>query len=160
MFGKRKYLKPVSAIICSIILIILGLISYINAETKNHENNAFMANADVVQAYITNTYTHVGSNRGSQNDDIYVKYDYKGISYKKVYVGFVPIRYNYKIGDLITVYVDPNNPQNARIPQSNSTILGIIIISIGFLTLATSLFKYMKQKNQPVTYNTRPRSRY
>ncbi|MGN0536763.1 MAG: DUF3592 domain-containing protein [Acutalibacteraceae bacterium] len=160
MFGKRKYLQPASAIICSIILIVVGLVSYINAETKNRENDEFIANADIVQAYITNTYTHVGSNRGSQNDDIYVKYDYKGISYKKVYVGFVPIRYNYKVGDLITVYVDPNNPQNARIPQNNSTILGIIIISVGVLLVVVSSFKYIKQKNQPVTYNPRPRSRY
>lgn len=145
MFEK---LNPVSVMTFSIGLIVLGLLVYINTTTQNYKNSEFIINADAVQAYVTGVYTY--SYRGTNVDDIFVKYEYENVSHESVYVGSASVGY-YKVGDLITVYVDPNNPKIAKIPRNNNQIKEICIIVVGILLLFGSFFIYIKRKSQPVT---------
>lgn len=129
--------KPVSkstqCVLC-VVIIILGLITFIKAESFNLENQNFISKATPVDAYVTNISTHVRLDKKYSNDiDIRVKYIYDAHLYENVYVGYTSEDDIYKPGKLIQVYVDPQNPSSAKIEHTEDIFLGLILIAIGLI---------------------------
>ena len=57
----------------------------------------------------------------------------------------------YKEGDTITVYYDPNNPSNAALDADNTHVIGIIILVIGIIVpLVAWIWWYFARKYKAV----------
>lgn len=153
MFERKEISRPYRILLC-ILLLIVGLVSFIVDFNRINENRDFVSRAEPIQACIDYTTTHISGKRDSTHEDLYVTYNYKGINYNNIYVGFIAKSKNYKKGDIIEVYVNPDNPHEAQIYIEYTISVGIFIIGISFVMIIIEFISYKKEKK--VFDNYRP----
>ena len=130
-----------------IILIVCGIIFFVI--TKQNQNyiktEAIVSSVQLVEE----AYTDVDGNHVEATYDVGVKYTVDGTEYDEVLQGIT----KYNIGDKMTIYYNPENPN--QITQSKSLIIPLIMIIGGIAALvggvvsgANALKRYKKMKEQ------------
>ena len=123
--------------IVAIVFIFVGVCMGIGAFVAKYTMNNFMENAEEVDAVISDIYRdheayEHSSSVGSDNSTAYVTYRYDGKKYRDI-----PISYyssSMRIGDDITVYVDPDDPEVAKTREGFSLVFIVFLILGGVFT--------------------------
>lgn len=129
-----QFILPTIFIAVGLLIIILGI--YLNIE-----NSKFMKTALQTEAEITNITTHRDSD-GDTTHSVDVVFYVNGKEYEGELGSYSSNMYE---GKAITVYYDPQNPNNFR--SDNSNIASFILIPIGgifFIVGSFTLYRYIK----------------
>ncbi len=111
-----------------ILLIVFGIVSFtINKNNQNYlQTEAVVISAELAEA----EHTDADGNHVDATYTIIVKYTVDGKEYETL-LGELP---GYKVGDMMKIYYNPDDP--SQITQTKSMVLPIVIIVAGVAVLA------------------------
>lgn len=105
----------------------IGLWAVIGGVITTLISAKFMKNAEPVTAVITDIQ-HYREHDGKEGHDVYVTYQYDGVEYEDISLGFYSS--SMRKGQSLEVLCDSNNPEKIR-SQSGLTFVQIVLYSLG-----------------------------
>ena len=97
--------------VISFVLFIVSTIINFSKDLKSEKIPATVHHHDY-------SYTRTSKGRTKQIDRIYVSYTYNGVQYDSVYVPNVFSPHRYPTGSVMTVKIDPSNPEHCFVEAS------------------------------------------
>lgn len=88
---------------------------------------------------ISNGKDSYDGNQRSSSLGTYIDYTYRGISY--YHMDFGCYKSSFKVGDRVTIYVNPNNPKEFINKENGHIFISFFIITVLFVALTYVFFK-------------------
>ncbi|MDD6488531.1 MAG: DUF3592 domain-containing protein, partial [Clostridia bacterium] len=156
----KSKLSIIMPLILAGIFIVVGTVGIIMVAINHYNENAFFSNAETCTAKVTNinTYTtrsRTGTGRHRRyrtttHYNAYVSYNVNGTDYS---TEFKDVSSSVRVGDNMTIYYDPLNPNDARIksylPDSLVAYGLLSVLIIGGVVIVIVAIRQKRRMSQP-----------